>query len=219
MKNINFGDISFLLSRHGTTKLNEKEKYRGWSDDPEAALDDNGIKQAKIAGQFLNRLPIYIDFIYCSDLDRAIHTAAIIAGILGIKDIHPDKRLRPLDVGELAGESKSDNPIHEYLDDKNLEFPGGESVDDFEKRQEDFSEDLFKRIAVTKGKILVVGHLSNIVYWNNVMRFKQGVKDEDVEDEAEYSNEKEDLILPGGVVAVMKNDNIVPLLGENPKAK
>ena len=206
----------FFLVRHGTTKLNEQDKFRGWSDDDTAALDDKGIKQAYIAGHFLRNLSIKNGFKFgymtSSDLDRATHTAAIIGKILGIKDIYSDPRLRPLNVGDYTGKPKETNSIDEYLEHPEKKFPGGESVDDFRQRQADAAVGLLawaKQHPKEKG--IEIGHLSNVIYWQDLSKALKGyLKD--------YASDKEDLIHPGGVIAVEPHEQVIPLLGENKKA-
>ena len=58
--------------RHGETEDNKKENLRG----PDTRLTDKGIKQAKEAGKELS--DIQISELYCSPLDRAIHTTDLI---------------------------------------------------------------------------------------------------------------------------------------------
>lgn len=206
-------DALFLLGRHGQTERNEKDEFRGQSDDEESALDDVGIKQAKKQGRFLSRLPVKIGIIICSDLGRSIHTAAIIGTILGIDDIHTDSRLRPIDVGVYTGKEKETVDIDKYLENPEIEFPGGESINTFRDRQKEFSIDLYEWIKEHPDeKALVEGHLSNVVYWEDLSKAIRGyLKD--------YASDKEDLIRPGGLVAVMENNKVIPLLGQNKKAK
>jgi|ERR1700693_1016347 len=192
--------------------FNESDKFRGWSDDDSAALDKKGIRQAKVAGRFLAKQPVSFGIVITSDLDRALHTAAIIGKILGLKDIHTDQRLRPLNVGDFTGEDKATTSIDYYLENPTEPFPGGESVSDFRNRQKDFALDLSSWTAENPNKkAIVVGHLSNVIYWEDLSKALRGyLKD--------YATDKEDLIHPGGVVAVMPNDEVIPLLGENKKA-
>src|SRR5258708_40164023 len=56
--------------RHGTTQLNEDNKFRGWID---ISLDDKGRTDAEAAAEFLKDKGIIA--IRCSDLARAIETA------------------------------------------------------------------------------------------------------------------------------------------------
>jgi broad specificity phosphatase PhoE len=118
-------DVLFYIVRHGTTLLNEEDKYRGWSNDPAADLDAKGIKQGKKAGAFLVKLGDSYGPIVCSGLNRAVHMAALVAGKLKIHDIYKDKRLYPLDTGDLTGESKAEHSIDEYLKDKSKNNQGG----------------------------------------------------------------------------------------------
>lgn len=206
-------DALFLLGRHGQTERNKKDEFRGQSDDEDSALDAIGIKQAKAQGRFLAKLSVKIGIIICSDLGRSIHTAAIVGTALGINDIHTDARLRPIDVGIYTGEEKEDVDIDKYLENPEIKFPGGESIDNFRDRQKDFSIDLYDWIQEHPDeKALVDGHLSNVVYWEDLSKAIRGyLKD--------YATDKEDLIRPGGLVAVMENNKVIPILGENRKAK
>ena len=205
-------DALFLLVRHGQTLLNKKDKFRGWSEDESAALDKKGIKEAKIAGRFLSKLPIKIGIIISSDLDRALHTAAIIATILGINDIHHDARLRPINVGSYTGEDKADTDIDHYLENPEVSFPGGESIDDFRNRQKEFSTDLYDWMKEHPNeKAIVIAHLSTVIYWEDMAKAMHGYL-------KNYATDKEDLIHPGGVAAIMPDNKVIALLGENKKA-
>ena len=205
-------DALFLLVRHGECKLNAQEKFRGWSDDESAGLDKKGIKEAKIAGRFISKLPVKTGIIVSSDLNRTIHTAAIISTILGINDIHTDARLRPLNVGTFTGKEKEGADIERYLKNPDEKFPGGESIVDFRKRQEDFYKDLEEWIkSHPDEKALEIGHLSNVVYWVDLNKSFQHYLES-------YPTSEEDPIHPGGVIAVLPDDEVIPLLGENKKA-
>jgi broad specificity phosphatase PhoE len=198
----------FYMMRHGSTKLNEMEAYRGWSNGPGAELDEDGLMDAREAGAFLSRLRPNIKYVLCSDMNRAIETASIVCNILGIEDMEIDERLRPLNVGDLAGRSKSENPIDEYLKDTSKKFPGGESVKDFEVRQHSVAADIIGRIQKEKiglEELLVIAHVSNVMFWYNL---QTGSLPE------EYLQEKSDLIYPGGAVLIT-DDSVVPILKRN----
>ena len=197
-------NVLFLMTRHGETILNEADKFRGWSNGPDARLTDLGIKQARQAGKFIERLPVEVSCIVSSDLDRAQHSAAIIAGILGIDKIYVDKRLRPLNVGSLAGKVKAETPIDEYIKNPTKSFPDGESIQDFDRRQAEFADRLMELIQMFPGKVpLVQCHVSNIMYQENLHKPSD-----------EYLDEKSDLVGPGGVVAATA-ETVIPLLKEN----
>ena len=91
--------------RHGSTTLNEDNKFRGWLN-PD--LDNQGIADARDAAKFLKDKGI--KRIFCSDLSRARETAQIVAKELGITVVTPDEALRPWNIGELAGKDKDEKP-------------------------------------------------------------------------------------------------------------
>jgi len=202
----------FILVRHGDTLLNDQEKYRGWSDDDSASLDKKGIKQARVAGRFLYNSPVRFGYIVSSDLDRSLHTAAIIGRVLGIKDIRTDPRLRPLDVGDYTGKDKETNSIDFYLENIDEKFPNGESVAQFRARQKEASDEILEWARLHPDeKAIEIGHLSNVVYWEDIDKSLRGYLEN-------YASDKEDLIHPGGIVAIMPDSEVIPLLGENKKA-
>lgn len=183
--------------------LNEDGRYRGLSNGPDAQLNADGRRSAHDQGKFLASLGQKFSKIICSPLDRAQLTAAIIAGYIGIKNIQLDSRLLPLNVGSLAGQPKDKNPIHPYLKDKTKRFPDGETINEFEARQHSFALDLMDSIESVKqdedSEVLVLAHVSNIMYWYNV----QSGKSSD-----EYLDEASDIVLPGGLAVVTENATI-----------
>lgn len=203
----------FFIARHGQTILNDSGKFRGWSDGPDAHLNEAGIHSAHLQGAFLANTQQKFSRIISSPLNRAQHTAAIIAGYLGIEKIYLDKRLLPLNVGDLAGQEKSEHPIDAYLKNKNKRFPGGENVNEFEGRQHSFAEMLLSIIEAEKAdedlEVLVVAHVSNVMYWWNL---QTGANSD------EYLGETSDIIEPGGVAMVTEHDTI-PILKSNPEAE
>jgi len=209
----NIKDVLLFLVRHGDTFLNDSDVFRGWNDSDDAALNKKGIRQAEIAGHFLRRLPVKFGYLTCSDLGRATHAAAIIGKILGITDIYADPRLRPLNVGDYTGKSKEKNSVLYYIQHPDVKFSGGESLNDFRQRQADASVGLFAWAKQhSDEKAIEVSHLSNVIYWEDYDEAVTGyLKD--------YATDKKDLIHPGGVVAVMRDKTVVPLLGENKQAK
>lgn len=116
--------------RHGETLFNKQEKIQGWCDSP---LTDEGIRQAKAAGELLK--DIQFDHYYCSTAERCSDTLELAVG----SDV-PYVRMKALKeryFGTFEGE-------HEYLnppvwgdgfgyDDL---FPnyGGETRDEVTKR-------------------------------------------------------------------------------------
>jgi Histidine phosphatase superfamily (branch 1) len=164
-------------------------------------------------GKFIGNLGQKFSRIICSPLDRAQLTAAIVAGYIGIKKIVIDPRLMPLNVGSLKGQLKSENPIGPYLKDKSKRFPDGENINEFEARQHSFAMDLLDTIEVGKQEqdveVLVIAHVSNVMYWYNV----QSGKDSD-----EYLDEAGDIVLPGGLAMVTEHA-VLPIFKANPQAE
>jgi probable phosphoglycerate mutase len=90
-----------LLVRHGQSEWNALGKWQGQADPP---LSDLGRAQARAAARSLGAL----DAIYASDLQRAMETAAIISGELGIGPVILDPDLRERDAGDWSGLTRSE---------------------------------------------------------------------------------------------------------------
>jgi broad specificity phosphatase PhoE len=71
--------LNCFLVRHGEIESNLRKIYAGWSEEP---LTLNGCQQAREAAE--NLASVNIETIYCSPLKRAVQTAEIIGGILGL---------------------------------------------------------------------------------------------------------------------------------------
>lgn len=191
----------FLLARHGQTKLNKDKVHVGQL---EASLDDEGLKEAQDAGEFISHLPISITHVIASPLTRTQETAAIICDILGIDEYYTDDRLKDLDVGDLSGKSEINNPLDEYIKDPDKKVPGGESVNDFRIRQLDFANELVDKLEsddLPAGSILIVTHSPVIGFWHNLQSGKKNSFDEDV-------------LKTGGVAEVTDNE-FFPLFRKN----
>jgi broad specificity phosphatase PhoE len=198
----------FFLGRHGETFLNEQNKYRGWSNGPNARLNDLGHQQAEELAKFFLSLKQPFSHIISSPLNRAQVTAAIIAQKLGIEDIIIDERLLPLNVGNFAGTSKTENKITPYIENPDLRFPGGETIREFEKREKEFFDELLpymEQNRVGDKEFLVIAHVSNIMYWWNRTNTRS---------DEEYLSERTDITEPGGAV-LATNKTAVPIFKAN----
>lgn len=167
--------VFFVLTRHGRTAGNEKNIYRGLSNAGFAQLDENGRQDARDAAIYMKGLGMEFPVIVVDDLERTQETARIIAEVLGIKEIITDKRLRPVDVGEFTGKSKALHPLTEYMDHPSKRIPGGDTLNQFNKRQASVFGDIVEAIAKLRkdtGRpvmFLVVGHGSNASFlYHNV---------------------------------------------------
>ena len=139
------------LVRHGVTEWNELGKVQGKSNIP---LNERGRQQAFALA---NRLALEEswDFIFSSDLTRAVETTNIISTKLGLSDIYFDERIREIDCGEIEGTNEQDRVSKWGSEWRSLEL-GMESFEDVSKRGTNFLEEIVEKY---KGKrILVVSH-------------------------------------------------------------
>lgn len=120
------GPTRILLVRHGQSEWNLTGRWQGQADPP---LTDLGRAQARAAAQVLGT----VDAVWTSDLQRAVETATIIAGELGVGPVVVDPDLRERDAGEWSGLTRAeiDERYPGYLDppDGSSEGAGGEGAD------------------------------------------------------------------------------------------
>ncbi|MBZ0293077.1 MAG: histidine phosphatase family protein [Anaerolineae bacterium] len=86
-----------LLIRHGETDWNLERRWQGFEP---TSLNANGLEQADTLAQYLRERPI--GAVYCSDLPRALQTAAALAQVLGLEP-RADIRWREIHVGIFQG--------------------------------------------------------------------------------------------------------------------
>ena len=99
--------MKLILLRHGESEWNLLNTFTGWTD---IDLTENGINEAKFAGEQLLKEKISINSLYTSLLIRATHTADIVSSIVGFNknDIQYDWRLNERHYGALQGLNKSE---------------------------------------------------------------------------------------------------------------
>ena len=190
----------FFFLRHGKTASNDDNCYRGWSNAPEAQLSPEGRDGVYESGIFLKNTGYNIPLILVDDLDRTQETANIVASILGIREIETVPELKPLNVGDFTGKSKTDHPIEPYLKSPDIRVPGGESHNEFDKRMAVVFSNILELVDEIKQPILIIGHGSNVSFLHNHMTKRPG-------QEVGY----EGLVHPSGVL-VFTNDGIIPLI-------
>lgn len=145
-----------LLVRHGQTKLHKADRFWGSTD---VTLSDIGIKQAEQLRERLAREKITA--VYTSTLSRARSTAETIASRHKTK-ITACEELRECNFGYIEGltfgEIQRLHPelAEELLNWKTVAFPGGESLEDLDKRVVSFLDRLNKH--KEKETVLVVAH-------------------------------------------------------------
>ncbi len=120
----------FVLVRHGQSVLNVAGVING---DPalDLGLSEPGTRQARQLADQLAQLPI--DLLVVSPFPRAVQTAEI---ALHGRDIRRevDHELGDVRIGELEGGSLDDYRRSEPHADRDVPFPGGESLNDAARR-------------------------------------------------------------------------------------
>lgn len=171
--------VTLYIGRHGETDLNSEDKLRGWLDVP---LNDDGIKEAERMAKKMEDVPL--DRIYTSDLDRADHTAQIIAKNHQIIPI-PRSWFRPINFGEWNGRKISDikDKMQQLLDqwktDPEKSAPGGESFEDFQDRNLGGLQAVM-RAANDGDEIMIAAHLRNAKLFNAVAEVGHPLRGEDL---------------------------------------
>lgn len=90
-----------LLVRHGQSEWNAVGRWQGQADSP---LSDQGRLQAREAARAVGA----VDAVWASDLQRAVETATIIAGEIGVGPVVVDPALRERDAGEFSGLTRAE---------------------------------------------------------------------------------------------------------------
>ena len=146
-----------LLVRHGNTELNSAQRYWGQTD---VELSAAGLGQAERLRDRLAKEKI--DAIYSSDLQRASMTAKIIASRHQL-DVITCAELREVNFGDVEGLTFDEisqlyPEVTKMWAERNprLQYPGGESVDEFNKRVSKFLGRLGNHAA--EETILIVAH-------------------------------------------------------------
>jgi phosphoserine phosphatase len=170
--------VKIILVRHGETEWNAAEVFRGRAD---VALNENGLKQAKLVGDYLKGEPI--DAVYSGPLQRAVKTAEAIASPHKIP-VNIVENLNDIDCGEWEGkpltlvEAIYPDVYADWLDTpEQTRLPDGESLDDVNSRVVPFVWDtvlhsgletivFVSHRAVHKVLICALLKLDNVSFWN-----------------------------------------------------
>ena len=146
-----------IIVRHGRTEWNRVERFRGRAD---IGLDEVGMKQAESAAKRITGWPI--SMIYSSPLRRALTTAEIVAGPLGL-EVKPMPGIIDIDYGVWQGLSTEevitrDGSLYsEWMESpQNVRFPGGESFAEVRKRADSAVDDLIQQHL--KETVVLVSH-------------------------------------------------------------
>ncbi|WP_438351251.1 histidine phosphatase family protein [Paenibacillus sp. FA6] len=140
------------LIRHGITDWNALGKIQGQTDIP---LNDEGREQAATLGERLRGESFTWDYVISSGLVRADETGSIIASILSIPMMEPDKRLLERSFGQVEGLTAEQREKKWGTDWNQLDL-GQEKDEDIQVRGLAFLEDMWKKYP--DRNILVISH-------------------------------------------------------------
>ena len=129
-------DRLLVLVRHGQSEWNLKNLFTGWRD---VDLSEQGVAEAKAAGQRLKAEGLTFGACYTSALTRAQRTLDLMLDELGQAGlpITRDQALNERDYGDLSGLNKDDarakwgeEQVHVWRRSYATQPPGGESLRD-----------------------------------------------------------------------------------------
>ncbi|HTK84015.1 MAG TPA: 2,3-diphosphoglycerate-dependent phosphoglycerate mutase [Patescibacteria group bacterium] len=127
-----------VLLRHGESQWNLENRFTGFKD---IDLSENGLREAKEAGERLKTLGVTFDQVFTSTQKRAYNTAQIALKEAGqeklFKSVIKHDDLRERDYGELTGQNKDE--AREQFGEEQVQIwrrsydiapPGGECLKD-----------------------------------------------------------------------------------------
>lgn len=93
--------------RHGQSTWNRDNRFIGWTDTP---LTDDGVLEARVAGQMLTRSGMKFDEVHTSLLRRCIRTTNLVLMEMGQEyiPVHKHWRLNERHYGDLVGKNKKE---------------------------------------------------------------------------------------------------------------
>lgn len=133
-------DYVLVLVRHGQSEWNAKNLFTGWKD---VDLTQQGIAEARSAGEMLKTAEYRFDIAFTSDLIRAQKTLTLILEELGQSDLETIRNiaLNERNYGDLVGLNKDDarkkwgdEQVHIWRRSYDTPPPGGESLKDTAER-------------------------------------------------------------------------------------
>ena len=160
--------IKIVYFVHGTTTDNEEGRATGWNP---GYLSEKGKQQSLNLRSLINIDDF--DYVFSSDLKRALDSAFIALGGIGGKNITYAPKIRECNYGELNGRSCDLINYSEHID---VPFPRGECLLDVEKRVRDFLDYLLekydgKTIALMSHKApqLALDVITKNISWNEAI--------------------------------------------------
>lgn len=155
---------TLILVRHGQSEWNLKNLFTGWKN-PD--LTEQGIAEARKAGQTLVAAKLMPTVFFTSALRRAQHTLDLILDELGLTEvtITRSQALNERDYGDLAGLNKDDarakwgeEQVLIWRRSYDVPPPGGESLKDTAARTLPFYDELILPFVKDGETVLVAAH-------------------------------------------------------------
>ncbi len=159
-----------VLLRHGQSQWNLENRFTGWKDVP---LTEQGIKEAKNAGNLIKKNNIKFDKIYSSVLERANKTAEIAMKEAEMDELYEngklnyvrDKSLNERDYGDLVGLNKAETAdkfgkeqVQIWRRSYDTPPPNGESLKDVVERVSPYFTEQIEPFLFKEKNILIAAH-------------------------------------------------------------
>ena len=155
---------TLILVRHGQSEWNLKNLFTGWKN---PGLTEQGIAEARKAGQTIKAAKLEPTVFFTSALKRAQHTLDLILEELDITEvtISRSKALNERDYGELSGLNKDDSrqkwgeeQVLIWRRSYDVPPPGGESLKDTAARTLPYYEEVILPFVKDGETVLVAAH-------------------------------------------------------------
>lgn len=98
---------NLVFLRHGQSTWNRDNRFIGWTDTP---LTEDGVLEARLAGQMLQKSRVKFDEVHTSLLRRSIRTTNLTLMEMGLEwiPVHKSWRLNERNYGDLVGKNKKE---------------------------------------------------------------------------------------------------------------
>ena len=159
-----------ILLRHGQSQWNLENRFTGWEDVP---LTEQGIAEAKVAGQLMKKNKVHIDVIFSSVLQRATKTAELAIKEMNLEQfwsdgqllMTKDQSLNERDYGDLVGLNKEETAnkygkeqVHIWRRSYDVSPPGGESLENVVTRVKPYFINFIEPKISEGQNVLIVAH-------------------------------------------------------------
>ena len=161
---------NLILLRHGQSQWNLENRFTGWEDVP---LTEQGIAEAKVAGQLMKKNKVHIDVIFSSVLQRATKTAELAIKKMNLEQFWSDGQLLMIkdqslnerDYGDLVGLNKEETAnkygkeqVRRWRRSYNVSPPGGESLENVVTRVKPYFINFIEPKIIEGKDVLITAH-------------------------------------------------------------